>query len=87
MVGNHNSSTNRRKAIEYYINNNISQEKISEIFKISRRTFIRWLKEYQDKKIERKTKKSLSYKIKEKHVNVVKNLILKYLEPFYNLNM
>jgi len=77
MVGNHNSSDNRLKAIEYYLNNDISQEKISEIFKISRRTFIRWLKEYEDKKIERKTKKNVSYKIKEKHVNYAKKILAK----------
>ena len=40
MVENHNSSDNKLKAIEFYLNNDISQEKIADIFKISRKTFI-----------------------------------------------
>ena len=85
MVGNHNSSDNRLKAIDYYLNNNISQEKISEIFKISRRTFIRWLKEYEDDKIERKPKTSGSYKVKEKHVKYAIKLLAKNNELSINI--
>lgn len=73
MVGNHNSSDNRLKAIEYYLNNDISQEKISEIFKISRRTFIKWCdinyayqSKYARKYIEKESTKRNKSKIYKK---------------------
>ena len=34
-------------AIKYYLKNEISQEKVSEIFNINPRTFRRWLEAYK----------------------------------------
>ena len=43
------------------------------------------MKEYEDDKIERKTKKSVSYKIKEKHVKYAKKLLAQNNELSINI--
>ena len=47
-MNNHKSSDVRKLAIEYYIQRNVSQKEISNIFKISVRTFRYWLKQYNE---------------------------------------
>ena len=54
--------------MKYYLKNNVSQQKISEIFGISRQTFVRWLKQYELNDLDRKQRITSSYKIKQKHV-------------------
>ena len=77
----HNFSRNKLLAIEYYNENNVTQAEVSKIFKISRQTFGVWLKDYhQNNSLERKNRESVSYKIKQKHVNFAKKLIEKNKE-------
>ena len=74
----HNSARNKLLAIEYYQNNNVRQSDVTKIFKVSRQTFSLWLKDYNNNRtLERKNRKAMSYKIKQKHVNFAKKLIEK----------
>jgi transposase len=50
----HHSDEIKQMAVEYYLKNKKTQEEISKIFQISRQTFIRWLKRYNNNKLERK---------------------------------
>ena len=68
-MGKHHSDEIKQMAIEYYLKNKKTQEEISKIFQISRQTFIRWLKRYNNNKLERKNIVRISYKIKKKHLN------------------
>jgi len=66
-------------AITYYKNENISQEKIAEVFGINRRTFQRWYYLYlSEKSLDRKEREYYSYKTKKKHVVYSLKLIKKY---------
>jgi len=57
------------KAIKYYLDNDISEEKISKIIGINTRTFRRWLVKYNNGiSLCRQNRESISYKIKQKHV-------------------
>lgn len=47
-MNNHKSTDVRKLAIEYYNEKNVSQKEISNIFKISVRTFRYWLKQYNE---------------------------------------
>ena len=68
-----------------YQNNNVNQSDVAKIFKVSRQTFSLWLKDYNNNRtLERKNRKAMSYKIKQKHVNFAKKLIEKNLK---NLNI
>ena len=59
----------KAQAIIYYLKNNISERKISEIMGISERTFRRQLANYNNSIcLERKNKIPIYYKIKQKHV-------------------
>ena len=65
-MNNHKSSETRKLAIDYYLNNEVSQLEVSKIFQIGKKTFKRWLKQYrEDKSFERKSRKQVSYKVKE----------------------
>lgn len=68
-MGKHHSDEIKQMTIEYYLKNKKTQEEISKIFQISRQTFIRWLKRYNNNKLDRKNIVRISYKIKKKHVN------------------
>ena len=77
----HNSARNKLLAIEYYQNNNVNQSDVAKIFKVSRQTFSLWLKDYKNNRtLERKNRKAMSYKIKQKHVNFAKKKIDKNQE-------
>ena len=62
------SKDTKEIAIKYYLKNNVSQEKVSEIFGISRQTLIRWSKQYESNNLDRKQRITPSYKVKQKHV-------------------
>jgi transposase-like protein len=55
-------------AVEYYKNNNLSFEKVAEIFKINEKTLRRWLIRIESNNLENQKQEKESYKIKEKHV-------------------
>jgi len=60
----------KKLAINYYINNNVSQEEISDIFGITSRTFRNWYNKYiNNNNLDRKKRSTTSYKIKQIHVN------------------
>lgn len=69
----------RKLAIEYYLENeNVTQNDVIKIFKISKSTFIRWLKQYNSSRNTKPSKRTAkSYKIKEKHVKYVIKVIEK----------
>lgn len=75
-MSNHKSPDVRKLALEYYFENNVSQSKISSMFKITDRTFRNWLKKYnENKSYERMSGNASSYKIKEKHVKYLLKII------------
>ena len=56
-------------ALNYYLNNKITQKEISKIFNINTRTFQRWIKMYKNNiDLSRKNRNYISYKLKDKHV-------------------
>lgn len=65
-------------AIKYYLKNKTSQQKVSEIFNINPRTFRRWIKKYNNEKLNRPIRIVTSYKTKKKHVDYAIKLLDKY---------
>ena len=54
------------RAVEIYINSNITQENVAKMFEINTRTLQRWLYEYKkDGDLQRKKQIYYSYKIEE----------------------
>jgi transposase len=68
MSKSHLSKEVKIMAIEYYQNHDVSFDKVSEIFKVNEKTIRRWIDRYKKEDLERKNKKQVSYKVKEKHV-------------------
>lgn len=64
------TKTTKYLAIKYYKDNEkVTQEEVSNIFGINIRTFQRWLYSYnENQQIQRKSRISGSYKVKQKHV-------------------
>jgi transposase-like protein len=57
------------KAINYYLENDISEQKLTNIIGVNVRTFRRWLSNYNSGiSLKRQNRESVSYKIKQKHV-------------------
>ena len=74
----HKSNETRKLAIDYYLNHEVSQLEVSKIFQIGEKTLKRWLKQYrEDKSLERKSRQSVSYKVKEKHIKYILKLVKK----------
>ena len=55
------SKDTKEVAIKYYLEKNISQDEIANIFGISRQTFIKWLRRYYDNNLHRKKRVTSSY--------------------------
>ena len=73
----HKSSKTRKLAIEYYLNNKVSQSEVSKIFQVGKKNF-RWLKQYRDdNSLERKSRPVVAYKVKETHVKYIIKLVKK----------
>ena len=74
----HWSSKVKIRAVEIYINSNITQENVAKMFEINIRTFQRWLYEYKkDGDLHRKKQNYISYKIEEKHVKYIMKVLKK----------
>lgn len=74
----HWSSKVKIRAVEIYINSNITQENVAKMFEINIRTFQRWLYEYKkDGDLQRKKQIYISYKIEEKHVKYIMKILKK----------
>jgi len=73
----HRSEDSKLLVIKNYLKSNKTQEELAEIFDVSTRTIRRWLRKYEETKIiNRKTRKTTSYKIQKKHVDYA----IKYLQ-------
>ena len=65
----HSTPKIRSLALKKYLGTNATQDEIANTFHISKRTFRRWLQQYnEDNSVDRKNRESISYKIEEKHV-------------------
>ena len=66
-------------AVKYYLENNVSQEEVSKAFGVYVRTFQRWLQRYRsNNNLKRQKRQSISYKIRQIHVQTALKLIKKY---------
>lgn len=73
-------------AVDYYLENKYTEDEIAKLFKVTRQTFIRWLKRHNDDNLIRQNRKAVSYKVKQKHVNyALKRMLLKV--GLVNLNI
>lgn len=62
----HRSEDSKLLVIKNYLKSNKTQEELAEIFYVSTRTIRRWLRKYEETKtINRKTRKTTSYKIQK----------------------
>ena len=62
----HRSEDSKLLVIKNYLKSNKTQEELAEIFDVSTRTIHRWLRKYEETKtINRKTRKTTSYKIQK----------------------
>ena len=84
-MGKHHSPEIKKMAIEYYLGNKYTEEEISYLFNVTRQTFIRWLKRYNDDNLIRQNRKAISYKVKQKHVNYALKLLDKNQELSINI--
>ncbi len=80
----HRSEDSKMLVIKNYLKSNKTQEELAEIFGISTRTIRRWLRKYEETKtINRKTRKTTSYKIQKNHVDYA----IKYLQQNQSISI
>ena len=85
MVKQRISTNIKLLAVEYYKNNNLSFDKVAEIFKINEKTLRRWLNRYESNNLETQKQEKESYKIKEKHVKYALDVLKK--QPTLSISM
>ena len=51
-------------AINYYKNNDLTQQEVANIFSVTKRTLQNWLNAYENNTLSRKKKMGKSYKVK-----------------------
>jgi transposase len=74
----HSTSKIRSLALRKYLETNVTQDDIAKTFHISKRTFRRWLQQYnEDNSVTRRNRTSVSYKIEEKHVRYAISILKK----------
>ena len=74
----HKSEDYKKTAVEYYLFENPNQIKTCKIFKCSERSLMRWVEKYKKTgNIKRKKKHYIAYKVKEKYVKFIKEVIKK----------
>ena len=65
----HSTPKIRSLALKKYLETNVTQYEIANTFHISKRTFRRWLQQYnEDNSVDRRNRENISYKIEAKHV-------------------
>ena len=74
----HLSEVVKLLAINYYKNNDLTQEEVANIFNVTKRTLQNWLNAYDNNTLSRKKKIGKSYKVKEKHIKLALSIIKKY---------
>ena len=60
----------KNTAVEYFLAEDTTQEEVCRIFKCSRRSLMRWVKQYEtDGEINGYERKSIATKVRKEHVN------------------
>ena len=54
-------------AVRYYLRSDKSIAEVCDIFELKKSSLVRWIKQYRES-VQKKGRKSLSYKVKQKHV-------------------
>ena len=78
----HLSEVVKLLAINYYKNNDLTQQEVANIFNVTKRTLQNWLNAYENNTLSRKKKIGKSYKVKEKHIKLALSIIKKILTYF-----
>jgi transposase-like protein len=74
----HKSEDFKISAIEYYLTEDVSQEKVCRIFKCSPRSLMRWVEKYDEEGVvKRHNRKPVAYKIKQNEVKFILDEIKK----------
>jgi len=74
----HKSEDYKESAVQYYLVEDKSQEEVCKIFQCSRRSLMRWVKQYKNKgNVERQNRTPIAYKIKREHIHFIKDEIHK----------
>ena len=70
MPTNRKSTDYKLTAVNYYLVENISQDKVCKIFKCSRRSLMRWVNRYKtDGNVDIQYRNPIAYKVKKEHVD------------------
>ena len=66
----HKTEDYKLSAVNYYIKNKVSMDKVCEIFDCKKQSLSRWVVRYEkEKSIKRYSRKEISYKITKEQVN------------------
>ena len=66
----HKTEYYKLSAVNYYLKNNVSMDKVCKIFECKKQSLSRWVNRYEkDKSIKRHTRKEISYKITKEPSN------------------
>jgi transposase len=72
----HKSEDYKERAVQYYLVEDKSQDEVCKIFECSRRSLMRWVKQYKNKgNVERQHRTPTAYKIKKEHIRFIKDEI------------
>ena len=72
----HKTEDYKLSAVNYYIKNKVSMDKVCEIFDCKKQSLSRWIIRYEkDKSIKRHTRKEISYKITKEQVKYALTLL------------
>jgi len=68
----HKSEDYKVTAVNYYLTEDTTQEKVCKIFKCSVRSLLRWVDRFQEEeKIKKHNRKPVAYKVKKEHVKFI----------------
>ena len=68
----HNSEDYKVSAVNYYLNEDTTQEEVCKIFKCSARSLMRWVDRFQEKEeIKRHNRKPVAYKVQKEQVKFI----------------
>ena len=74
----HKSEDYKTQAVKCYLVEDKTQNEVCKIFECSRRTLMRWVKQYKNEgNIERQNRTPTAYKVKKEHISFIKDEINK----------
>ena len=74
----HKSEDYKTQAVKCYLVEDKTQDEVCKIFECSRRSLMRWVKQYKNKgNIERQNRTPTAYKVKKEHISFIKDEINK----------